>query len=216
VYSVTVAQSGLLAFDRGVLDDYVEFAVAFADEQPETIQRQVVAGFTLAWVGRVDEARRFYHPIVAARLRTITIEQSMAFMLILVAWTSKLLGDADGARLVEQRLQPFRGRSSCYFGGCLGPTDFGLGLAAWAYGDRGRAVERFTSAIDQAERWGARPIGARIRLARAQALAEEGADGALAVSDAGTALAVAVELGMREVADHARSLQTELARPRWT
>jgi hypothetical protein len=212
VYSVTVAQSGLLAFDRGRLDDYTDFVVAFAEDQPETVQRQVVAAFVLAWVGRRRDAVRFYDPIIAAELRTITVEQSMAFMLVLLAWTTKLLGDANGARLVAERLEPFRGRSSCYFGGCLGPTDFGLGLAAWAHGDHDRAERRFAEAIGHADRWGAEPMSARVRLARAQLAVEAGGDLRQAHADAGTARAVATRLGMREVVEQARTVELELAR----
>jgi hypothetical protein len=206
IFSVVVAQRGLLAFDRGLIEQYVDFAVAFAEEQPQTPQRQINAAFVLAWVGRLDEARRFFDPIVDVGPRSITVDQSMAFMLCLFAWTSYLLGDARGAVLAEARLEPFSGRNSCYFGGCLGPTDFALAHCALARGDSERARLRLDAALDQAVSWGAAPIAARIRLARAQLRIELGSDVTTARSDAAGARAEASRLGMDEVAARARRL----------
>lgn len=204
--SVLTSLTALLAFDRGQLRDHVDAVVAFADEQPETTQRQVTAGFALAWVGRMDESRRYYEPVIRSGLATVTPEQSMAFVLIFLAWTAQLHRDAEGGRLVERRLEPFSGRASCYFGGCLGPADFGLGLAAWARGDRPRALERFAAALDQAQRWQARPMVARSHLARGQVMAEMGADRASVRSEAEAAHRLASTLGMADVVEAASAL----------
>jgi hypothetical protein len=210
VSSITITQRGLLALDRGRIAELAPLVVAFAEDQPETTQRQVTAGFVLAWIGEHAAARRHYDPIIESELRSITVEQSMAFMLLLLAWTTHLLGDAAGARLAEARLAPFSGRGSCYFGGCLGPMDFGLGLAAWAQGHTDTAEHRFGSAITQADRWGARPIGSRIRLARAQLGLQIGTQPAAVRADADAALDAAELLGMPEVAEHARAVLWQL------
>jgi hypothetical protein len=210
VYTIAVAQTGILAFDRGELSEYVDLAVAFAEEQPETTQRQVNAAFVLAWTGRIDDARGFYEPIVDAELRTITVDQSMGFILCLLGWAAYLLGDAAGASLVEQRLLPFSGRNTSYFGGSLGPIDFGLGHCARARGDRALAATRFGSAIEQCDRWGARPAAARAHLARGSLLADMD-DLTGASADADAALGVAMALGMPEVAAAARDLVGQIA-----
>jgi tetratricopeptide (TPR) repeat protein len=209
VSSVAFAQTGILAFDRGDLARYVDLAVAFAEEQPETTQRQVNAAFVLAWTGHTDDAWRFYRPIVDADVRTITVEQSMGFMLCLLSWAASLLDDAHGASSIEQRLLPFAGRNTCYFGGSMGPADFGLGHCALARGDRDVALARFGAAIEQCDRWGARPAGARARLAHSSLLVDKGDLGA-ARSEVDAALATATVLGMPEVASAARAMVDRL------
>jgi hypothetical protein len=209
VFSIVVALSGIHAFDCGELSNYVDLAIQFADEQPETTQRQVNAAFVLAWTGRTDDAWRYYGPIVEAELRTVTVEQSMGFMLCLLGWAASLLDDAAGATLVEGRLLAFSGRNTCYFGGSIGPVDFGLGHCARARGDDALALERFSAAVEQCDRWGARPAGIRARLARGVLLAGMG-DVAPARADAEAALAVAAALGMPEAERSARDLLEEL------
>lgn len=210
VDAILLAQHGLLAFDRGNLADYAELSIALARAQPETTHRQISTAFALSWIGRTDEAREFYEPIVGGGLRSVTVEQSMAFMLILLGWTAKLLDDAEGGRLVDRRLGPFSGRGSCYFGGSLGPVDGGLAFAAWAQGERDAALHRFGRAIQAADRWGARPIGARLRVARAELTVERGGAAPDPATDLREASATADELGMPEVAGHARRLLDEV------
>ena len=209
VYSIIIAQSGILAFDRGDLADYVDVAVAFADEQPETTQRQVNAAFVLAWTGNTNDAWRFYRPIVESELRGVTTDQSMGFMLGLLGWAAFLLQDPTGAGLVEQRLLPFGGRTPCYFGGSLGPTDFSLGHCALARGDRAVAATRFDSAINLCAVQGLRPFGARARLARG-VLRSDMDDAAGAEVDVRDALSTATSLGMAEVAAAAKELLDQL------
>jgi hypothetical protein len=207
--SMVAAQRLLLAFDRGELDRYVDFMVAFAEEQPETTQRQISTAFVLAWTGRLDDARRFYEPVIAGAPRSVVVEQSMAFILCLAAWTALLLRDERGARVIEDLLSPFSGRNSCYFGGSFGPTDFALAHCAHARGDDALARRRLDRALDQADSWGARPFAARIRLARAE-LAGRAGDRVAALDDAEAARSAAAMLGMAEVAERADRLCARL------
>jgi tetratricopeptide (TPR) repeat protein len=209
--SIAVAQTGVLAFDQGELERFAELSIRFAREQPDTPQRQVGTAFVLAQVGWNDQAREFYDPVVADELRTVTVEQSTTFALALLAWTAYLLADPDGAAMIEERLAPFAGRNSCYFGGSVGPAVFSLGWCAAARGDDETASRRFEEAARQAERWGMPTYRARARLARAEALARLGRDLESARDDADIALQIAEELGMPMVARDARSIREALS-----
>jgi hypothetical protein len=113
--------------------------------------------------------------------------------------------------MIEERLAPFSGRNSCYFGGSLGPADFPMGWCAAARGDDEAAATRFERAARQAEVWGMPPYRARACLARAEALVRLGRDLEAAQDDARSALHIADDLGMPEVARAARSIRDALA-----
>lgn len=82
----------------------------------------------------------------------------------------------EAARLLEST-ERFAGRWISYGMtaiGCEGPVDHALGLMARAAGDLGRAERWLAGAVEQSDRSGARPSGARARWQLARVLAELG------------------------------------------
>jgi hypothetical protein len=121
LFYVVMTQQGLLALDRGGLGSFSPAAVAFAEELPESTQRQVCAAFVSIASGSVDEGRRFYEPVREAGLATVRIDQTTSFILMLLSHITHALDDAEGARLVQQHLLAFTGRKPLLPGWEPGP-----------------------------------------------------------------------------------------------
>lgn len=210
LYLVAI-QHGFLAWNLGRLDEFIPFAVGFAEERPEAVHRKICAGFVLAEAGRLGDAESYYRPIIERGLRDLTIDQMTSSMLNLLAWTTYALGDVEGAALVEEALAPFEGRNSCFIGGSFGPTLLGLGLCSAVQGHLALALERLSMAIGQCQRWGADPYLARAHLFRARVLADT-EDLDAAADDAESAAALADRLGMPQLHESAAEMASAMRR----
>jgi hypothetical protein len=207
---VVMTQQGLLWHDRGGPEEFADLAVSFAQELPESTQRQVCAAFVLAESSMFEECRRLYEPIRRGEFRDVTIDLTTGFILMLLARTSHRLGDAAGAALVQRRLAPFTGQNPCFIGGGLGPADLGLALCAATAGRHDEALRFFHDALDQCARWRMPGIAARAHLDRARMLSTSSSTRTASLTDAREAIARSVPLGIHAVAREATALAERL------
>jgi hypothetical protein len=204
--AVITTQQGLLAFDRGEFEDFVELVIAYAEDRPETTQRQICAAFVMAETGRSEAAYAIYRRVVDSNLELVTVDQTMSFMLNLMGRMSFMFEDRAGAALIERSLGRFTGRSSSFLGGSMGPVDTALAYCAACQGHQGRAESLLAAARDQAERWRAPPAMARTHLADAEIALRAGRPAQQVISAARAAIAVAEPIGMEGAVRTARSL----------
>ncbi len=129
------------------------------------------------------------------------------------AWTCAHLGEAAGAEILHQRIEPYAGQVLCVGQGGTptGSISFYLGLLATTMGRGDEAVERFATAAAIHERMDAHPWLARSRAELAAVLQRRGDphDAALARRLLDQALTTAVELGLPRVEERVRALLAE-------
>jgi tetratricopeptide (TPR) repeat protein len=131
-----------------------------------------------------------------------------------VATAAALLGDRARATTVHAILLPFAnlhvvlGPAVVY----LGPVSYYLGRCALALARHDEAIDWGEKAAAAATQMNARPLLARARLHLAEALSRRGAssDRTLAADAAGQAIALARELGMREIERLALAIDARL------
>jgi hypothetical protein len=211
---VVAIQAGLAAFDDDELAPFSDFVVQFAEEHPEFVQRHICAAFVLAGAGRVDEARARLDPIVDSELRSVPIDQTTSFMLVVLSWAAFLLADERAAGTIGPALEPYRGRNTCCLGGSMGPIDLARALCATTLGDHERAEVLVDAAIDQCERNRVRPYLAWAHLVRAWILRAGRADPATVAAAASSAIRVAEceEGGLAGVVRRAREVLVDADR----
>ena len=125
--------------------------------------------------------------------------------------------DPELCERAREALEPFAGQWAVSLYGCdvSGPMDLWLGLVEAARGRWDEAVARLTAARRSADRLRARPWSVRARDHLARALLARGApgDGEAAASLLAEVEREAAELGMRHVAERARSARPVAGRP---
>jgi DNA-binding winged helix-turn-helix (wHTH) protein len=153
--------------------------------------------------GRVDDAREIFAYL--SRLEFADLQRDATY-LVTVAQLSELahrLADADRARLLAPRLEPFAGRYAAgHTAAVRGAVDRYRGLLAWTLGDLDGADTLLAAAVDVEVRMDAAPWEAMTRADRARLALDRGGDGgrALAAREldaADTALARRPAPGMR-------------------
>jgi hypothetical protein len=159
----------------------------------------------------VDEARALFDDVASASFTDVPLDLGRLFNFGVRALVCLLLEDADRAALLLPYLEPYVGDHVVQATRLVyaGPVSFLVGGLRLLVGDREGGLALLRQARAEADRLGARPFGARVRLALARGL-EGGGDAPEARSLAGEALALADELGMARVAARARDLLARL------
>jgi hypothetical protein len=129
-------------------------------------------------------------------LAALTVDQTMAFMLNLLARSAFMFEDERGAITIARRLRPFSGRSSSFHGGTMGPVDAALAYCAATNGLVDRALMLLDRSRTQCVRWRCVPALARVELARAEVLHRAGRPVAEVNAAAKAAISAAEALDM--------------------
>ena len=156
----------------------------------------------LAMQGEHDDARVVLVPMLDAGFEAIVPHDDLYFLCIAAAATTVVeLGDAAYAAPLFDLLAPHASPVIVAGSGalCWGSMHRFLGPLAALLGNTERAIVHFEAAMAVHERLGARPFLARDRLAYAELLREVGGDSVRIENLQRTGLALARELGMREV-----------------
>ena len=133
----------------------------------------------LADLGRLDEARAEFERLAENDFERIPQDAQWTISHALLTDAAAGLGDAERARLLRQRLAPYRGlvvvagRSAA----ARGPVARYLGLAAETAGDAETAVADYEEAIAMSRRMGDRPFTAESSIELARVLLRRGGEG---------------------------------------
>ena len=156
----------------------------------------------LALQGEHDSARAVVTPMLEAGIAAVVPHDDLYFLCIAAAATTLVeIGDPTYAGALFDVLAPHTSRVIVAGSGalCWGSIHRFLGPLAALLGNTDRAIVHFEAAMAVHERLGARPFLARDRLAYADLLRGAGGDSVRIETLQRTGLALARELGMRQV-----------------
>jgi hypothetical protein len=210
---VAEAQHFEHAWMRGRPEDYEVETRRIADFAPGLPVWRAALALVYARGGRAAEARREVDHLAADGFAAIPWNDSWVPAVALLSEACAELGDRERAASLESLLEPFAARNVLSLHGLYGgPVVRFLGLLAGARGDAERAAALLTEARHRAERMGARPVIAILRLDHARLLARSGAgeDREAAAQLAAEAAELAERIGAGGVAERAAELQAEL------
>ena len=201
--SIAVAQTGLLADDRGRLAELKALVDDLVAEQPDLVAWQVFRSMIAVETEDYERARLHYGRLVADGLE-LESDSLLLTLLILLSRVAFDLCDPIGAGLLSARLRPYSGRTACGMLVCAGPIDWALGMCAATLGHRDEAEHHFETALALMTRMRAPSFEARIELSIAEMLAREGS--AEAAMHANRAREIASSLEMARIVQRAEKL----------
>ena len=156
----------------------------------------------LAEAGDIDAAREAILPVLDAGLTNVAPPDDLFFLCAAASATTVAeIGAVDYAPALYEMLAPHASRVIVAASGalCWGSIHRVLGPLAALVGNTERASVHFEASMAVHERLGARPFLARDRLAYARMLRGTGGDAVRVAALERTGLALARELGMRQV-----------------
>ncbi len=164
---------------QGRLAEIAETVAELAERYPAVRAWSVAKAAILADLGRLDEARAEFERLAENDFERIPQDAQWTISHALLTDAAAGLGDAERARLLRQRLAPYRGlvvvagRSAA----ARGPVARYLGLAAETAGDAETAVADYEEAIAMSRRMGDRPFTAESSIELARVLLGRGGEG---------------------------------------
>jgi DNA-binding SARP family transcriptional activator len=120
----------------------------------------------LAETGRLDSARAQLQRLAAGGFAALADEQTDGLAMAVLAPVCEAVGDADSAKLLYSRMEPYAGRLITVrppSGVCFGPADYYLGLLAAARADLPLARRHLEASLDIARRTNALAFTAATR-----------------------------------------------------
>jgi tetratricopeptide (TPR) repeat protein len=168
-----------LRVEQGRLGEVEQGLEEFARRYPAAPVWRAASAFTLAVLGRMDEARRAFEVLCAGGLAEVPRDGEWLSTVALLVRTGARLGDAERSAALGRLLAPHADRAVVAGRGaiCLGPVSRFVAIAAATAGRLDDAVAQFEAALETARRWGAEPLVAAIRLELADVLERLGAAG---------------------------------------
>jgi tetratricopeptide (TPR) repeat protein len=178
----------------------IEVAVrAAADQLSGQPAWRAALSLLLCETGRMAEARAELDRLAPDDFAALRRDHVWIVGLALCVETAAAIGDAERARVLHGLLEPYAARNAVSpSSACVGPVSRFLGIAAATSGDWDEAARRFAEATAMAERHGARPLAAHLRLDEARALsaADAPSDPQRLARLVAEGRAIAEELGM--------------------
>ena len=164
---------------QGRLAEIADAVAELAQRYPAVRAWSVAKAAVLADLGRPDEARADFELLAEDDFARIPQDAQWAISNALLIEAAFGLGDAERARFLRHRLDPYRGlvvvagRSAA----ARGPVARYLGLAAETTGDTETAIADYEEAIAMSRRMGDRPFTAESSIELARVLLGRGAEG---------------------------------------
>ena len=158
-----------------------------------------------AEMGRTEEARRELEALAAGEFAGVASDMNWLASMAELGQGAALLGAADHAAALYERLEPYRGRAVLVGRAalCLGPVELHLGVLATALGRFEDAAGHLDAAAAWASGVGARPWEAWAQVHRAELAAARGEDASALAADAA---ARAERIGFGRAAARARAV----------
>ncbi|MEN9643455.1 MAG: hypothetical protein RL238_124 [Actinomycetota bacterium] len=203
--AVYVATASMVLWDMGRLDSMLPLLERIQRDFPGVVGFRPSVGLGLVSAGRDDEARAILAADAAQQFTNLPLNPLWAMTISVYASLCIEVGDADAARTLYDLMAPQRGRANISVVSANGLVTESLAALAVVAGMHTEALDDALEALDQANRLHAPVSATRTRLTLARWATATG-DTARQRSYAAEALAEAERLGMRRVADQARSL----------
>jgi len=206
-------QAAVLGWQRGDTTPLVEATEDILARVPALPAWRAALALVLAFGSRRDDARALLHD-VAGDLDALAFSSTWCGALVALTETARVLGDAEHAQAVYERLAPYRDRL-CVISLSLtemGPISHPLGVLAGLQGNLALAEQHLLDALATSERIGSPAHAARARVELAHVLlarrAEGDAERAGELLD--SAVPMARELGMAGVVLDALELKSSV------
>ncbi|MEA2398606.1 MAG: hypothetical protein QOK25_2162 [Thermoleophilaceae bacterium] len=210
---ITMGQDWGLRWSQGRLGEIEPETRQFADALPGMPVWRAALAAVYCDLGREAEARRELERLAARDFAGVPRNAVWLLAAAILAEVCADLGDRERATTLYGLLEPFARRNVVsFFGLYLGPVARYLGLLAATREDWSAAADHFTDAVLSAERAGARPVLAILRIDEARMLAarDEPGDRERALELLAEAAERARELGTPGLEQRAAALVAEL------
>lgn len=193
------AQSFLIRWGEGKLDDLVDGGRQFADQYRQAWRAAYI--WLLTETGHLDEARQRFHDLGGAGFKTLGWNADWLTAMCGLSLAAVALEERDHAEALYELFAPYADLYAGFLAGsgCLGSNHALVGFAAKAAGRLDDAIAHFERAHELNAKVGAHYLTPRVHYEQARALLARGGEGdseaARKAVDAG--LASARTMGMR-------------------
>jgi tetratricopeptide (TPR) repeat protein len=169
-----------LRTEQGRVSEVQQSLEEFGRRYPAAPVWRAAAAFSLAVLGRADEARRAFEAMTGGHVAQVPRDGDWLSTVALLVRTGARIGDTRRTGELGELLAPYAERAVIAGRGamCLGPVSRFAGLAAVTAGRTEEGVSHLENALATARRWGAEPLVAAIRLELADVLDRSGAGAA--------------------------------------
>jgi len=161
-----------LRAEQGRLAEIEQSLQEFGRRYPAAPVWRAAAAYSLAAIGRREDARRSFDALAAGGLAEVPRDGEWLTTVSLLVGAGARLGDRRRVGELGDLLTPYIDRAVIAGRGaiCLGPVSRFAAMAAAAMGRDEEAIAHFDHALTIARRWGAEPIAAALRLELAEVL----------------------------------------------
>ena len=168
-----------LRVEQGRLAEVEQSLEEFGRRYPAAPVWRAAAAFSLAVLGRTEDARRAFEAMTGGHVAEVPRDGEWLSTVALLVRTGARIGDARRTGELGELLAPYAERAVIAGRGaiCLGPVSRFAGLAAATAGRTAEGIAYLEQALATARRWGAEPLVATIRLELADVLDLSGAAG---------------------------------------
>jgi AAA ATPase-like protein len=169
-----------LRAEQGRLSEVERSLEEFGRRYPAAPVWRAAAAFSLAVLGRTDDARRAFEALTGGHLAEVPRDGEWLSTVALLVSTGARIGDTRRTGQLGELLAPYAERAVIAGRGaiCLGPVSRFAGIAAAVAGRPAEAIAHLEHALEMARRWGAEPMVAGLRLELAEVLDRSGAGSA--------------------------------------
>ncbi|MEA2302174.1 MAG: hypothetical protein QOE44_2709, partial [Solirubrobacteraceae bacterium] len=207
------SQLQLIRLHQGRLPELEDLVRGMLASYPEIVALRCGLIALLLQADRPEEARVEFERVLGGGLGALPRNNTHILVVALLGGAAVEFEDVPRARVLYERLEPFRARWVVAPSACaVWPVERSLGQLAGAIGEVELALSHLASARSRAEEADALPSLALVALDEARILAarDDEGDAAAAARRAGDAHALGASLGMRRVADAAGALARTL------
>ena len=166
-----------LRAEQGRVSEVQQSLEEFGRRYPAAPVWRAAAAFSLAVLGRTDDARRAFEAMTGGHVAEVPRDGEWLSTVALLVRTGARIGDTRRTGELGELLAPYADRAVIAGRGaiCLGPVSRFAGLAAATAGRTADAISYLEDALTMARRWGAEPLVATMRLELADVLDRSGA-----------------------------------------
>jgi hypothetical protein len=166
----------MLRSEQARLGEIEQSLEEFGRRYPAAPVWRAASTFSLAALGRLEDARRAFEALNAGGLAEVPRDADWLATVALLIGAGARIGDARRTGELGRLLEPYADRAVITGGGaiCLGPVAHFAGTAAATAGLLEEAIVHLDHALSMARRWGAEPMVAAIRLELADVLGRVG------------------------------------------